>query len=44
MDQTILPGFGRPLNYVLKEEDPDYTGPLFPSALSSSAIVSGYVA
>jgi len=44
MDRLLLPGFGRPLNYVPKEGDPDYTGPLFPSALSSLAIETGNVA
>jgi len=44
MDRLLLPGFGRPLNYVPEEGDPDYTGPLFPSALSALAIETGNVA
>ena len=44
MDRTLLPGFGRRLNYLPEEGDPDYTGPLFPSALGSWAIETGVVA
>jgi len=31
---ALLPGFGRPLNYVPLETDPDYVGDLFKNALS----------
>ncbi|KAF8972573.1 hypothetical protein BDZ97DRAFT_1913065 [Flammula alnicola] len=32
---TLLPGFGRPLDFVPDNEDPDYVGDLFPNALSN---------
>jgi len=31
---ALLPGFGRPLNYVPLKTDPDYVGDLFKNALS----------
>jgi len=43
MDRYLLPGFGRPLNYDPQEGDPDFIGPLFPSALSSVPGVAAYV-
>lgn len=42
--RTQLPGFGRPLNYVPQKDDPDYTGPLFPNALSNLNIDGGCIA
>ena len=32
--QTLLPGCGRPLNYIPQQSDPDYIGELFKNALS----------
>lgn len=32
--KTLLPGFGRPLNYAPEKEDLDFVGDLFPNALS----------
>jgi len=31
---ALLPGCGRPLNYIPKQSDPDYIGELFKNALS----------
>ncbi|KAF8202925.1 hypothetical protein BJ912DRAFT_333865 [Pholiota molesta] len=39
--QTLLPGFGRPLNYNPSKTDPDYIGDRFPSALSTPDFVNG---
>jgi hypothetical protein len=33
--KALLPGCGRPLNYIPKQSDPDYIGELFKNALSS---------
>jgi hypothetical protein len=33
--KTLLPGCGRPLNYIPKKYDPGYVGELFKNALSS---------
>ena len=33
--KALLPGCGRPLNYIPKRTDPDYIGGLFKNALSS---------
>ncbi|KIM39109.1 hypothetical protein M413DRAFT_447453 [Hebeloma cylindrosporum] len=41
---TLLPGCGRPLNYIPKQSDPDYIGELFKNALSSVEIESHEVA
>jgi len=35
---ALLPGCGRPLNYIPKQSDPDYIGELFKNALSSMDI------
>lgn len=42
-NQMLLPGFGRPLNYVPRKNDPDYIADLFPSALSIRGILDGSV-
>jgi hypothetical protein len=36
--KALLPGCGRPLNYIPKQSDPDYIGELFKNALSSADI------
>ena len=36
--ETLLPGCGRPLNYIPEKPDPDYMGELFKNALSGVAI------
>ncbi|KAF8148660.1 hypothetical protein B0H34DRAFT_736458 [Crassisporium funariophilum] len=36
--QTLLPGLGRPVNYIPGKTDPDYIGPPFQSALSGKNI------
>ncbi|CAA7267686.1 unnamed protein product [Cyclocybe aegerita] len=41
---TLLPGFGRPVNYVPKKVDLDYVGDLFPNALSAADIENGRAA
>jgi hypothetical protein len=38
--KTLLPGFGRPLNYIPIKTDPDFVGELFKSALSVRDIES----
>jgi hypothetical protein len=38
--KALLPGFGRPLNYIPVHTAPDYVGELFKSALSSKEIKS----
>lgn len=38
--QALLPGFGRPLNYIPDETDPDYVGRLFKTALSTEELES----
>ena len=43
-NKTLLPGCGRPLNYVPKESDLDYVGDLFKNALSGGDIEHGKVA
>ena len=42
--KTLLPGFGRPLNYIPKPSDSDYIGELFKNALSSVDIEEHEVA
>jgi hypothetical protein len=42
--KTLLPGCGRPLNYIPKQSDPDYIGELFKNALSSVDIEGSNVA
>ena len=42
--QTLLPGCGRPLNYIPKQSDPDYIGELFKNALSGVDIEGHEVA
>ncbi|KAF8971362.1 hypothetical protein BDZ97DRAFT_1901571 [Flammula alnicola] len=42
--RTLLPGFGRPLNFVPSKQDPDYIEDLFRNALSSRDIANGRVA
>ena len=47
MAKIQLPGFGRPLNYVPRKNDPEFIGRRFPSALSqedlSQLLTIGYV-
>ena len=42
--QTLLPGCGRPLNYIPEQSDPDYIGELFKNALSGVDIEGHEVA
>ena len=42
--KTLLPGCGRPLNYIPKLSDSDYIGDLFRNALSSVDIEKNEVA
>ena len=42
--QTLLPGCGRPLNYIPKKTDSDYIGKLFKNALSTVDIEGNEVA
>ncbi|KAF9523657.1 hypothetical protein CPB83DRAFT_886802 [Crepidotus variabilis] len=37
-NKPLLPGFGRPLNYFPKKDQPDFVGKLFPNALTASDI------
>ncbi|KAF9523656.1 hypothetical protein CPB83DRAFT_839565 [Crepidotus variabilis] len=39
--KPLLPGFGRPLNYVPKDDQPDFVGKLFPNALTPSDLDIG---
>jgi len=43
-NKTLLPGCGRPLNYIPKESDPDYSGQLFKNALSGKDIAQADIA
>ena len=43
-NKTLLPGCGRPLNYIPKESNPDYIGRLFKNALSGRDIASANIA
>ena len=38
--KALLPGFGRPLNYVPENGAPDYVGELFSTALSTNQLES----
>lgn len=42
--ETLLPGFGRPLNYVPNKSHPEYTGELFKNALSSADVLGSKIA
>ena len=42
--KTLLPGFGRPLNYVPNKSHPEYTGELFKNALSSADVLGSKIA
>jgi len=37
-EKILLPGFGRPLNYIPVRTEPDYVGDLFKTALSAQDI------
>ncbi|KAF8157169.1 hypothetical protein B0H34DRAFT_712558 [Crassisporium funariophilum] len=39
---TLLPGFGRPVNYIPDENDPEYVGRAFQNALSGNDVSAGY--
>jgi hypothetical protein len=39
-NKALLPGFGRPLNYVPHTTAPDYVGDLFNTALSTRELES----
>jgi len=42
--EALLPGCGRPSNYIPKQSDPDYIGELFKNALSGVDIEEHEVA
>ncbi|KAF9523655.1 hypothetical protein CPB83DRAFT_862555 [Crepidotus variabilis] len=41
--KPLLPGFGRPLNYIPEENQPDFVGKLFPNALTPSDLDIGRI-